>query len=143
LQLHDLFGGSKAVVAGLGQHLAASDIPSRLRSLKADLESQLSAIAAPVAATDKLRARIENSRRRMSYQVEKLEIRFFAARQRREDAFLRQVSRLCDSLAPHGRLQEREYSGIHFVLRHSLRLPQILYESIDPWQFTHQLISVD
>jgi uncharacterized protein YllA (UPF0747 family) len=143
LQLRRLFAGSEAAAAGLGQRLAVSDVPSRLRSLRADLDRQLGDIAAPVASTDRLRARIENSRRRMSYQVEKLEIRFLAARQRRENAILRQVSRLCDSLAPRGRLQEREYAGIHFVLRHSLRLPQILYESIDPWKFTHQLISVD
>lgn len=143
LQLHDLFAGSKAAAAGLGQRLGASDVPGRLRSLKADLDRQLGDIAGQVAATDRLRTRIENSRRRMSYQIEKLEIRFLAARQRREDAVLRQVSRLCDSLAPRGRLQEREYAGIQFVLRHSLRLPQILYESIDPWKFTHQLIPVD
>ena len=143
LQLNDLFAGSKAAVAGLGQRLAASDVPGRLRSLKADLDRQLDDIAVPVAATDRLRAGIENSRRRMSYQIEKLESRFSAARQRREAAILRQVSRLCDTLAPGGRLQEREYAGIQFVLRHSLRLPQVLYESIDPWKFTHQFIPVD
>jgi len=143
LQLNDLFAGSETAAARLGQRLAVSDAPGRLRSLKADLDRQLGDVAAPVAATDRLRARIENSRRRMRYQVEKLEVRFLAARQRREEAILRQVSRLCASLAPRGGLQERESAGIQFVLRHSLRLPQILYESIDPWKFTHQLIPVD
>ena len=143
LQLRDLFDGAGPVVDGIMRRRGAADAQSRLRSLRADLDRQLNEIAVPAAASGRLRTRIENSRRRMRYQIEKLESRFLAARESREVALRRQVSRLCDTLAPGGRLQEREYAGIQFVLRHSLRLPQILCERIDPWDFTHQLIAVD
>jgi uncharacterized protein YllA (UPF0747 family) len=143
LQLNDLFDGAESVAAGLMRRLAGADVPGRLRSLQADLDRHLGDLEDPIAAADRLRGRIENARRRMRHQIGKLESRFSAARQMREAAILRQVSRLCDNLTPGGGLQEREYAGIQFVLRHSMKLPQILYESIDPWKFTHQFIPVE
>jgi len=141
--LGELFAGPEAVIENLMRRLVAQDTLSRLENLEEELEKHLTELACLVPSEDRLRVRIEKCRRRMVYQLEKLKTRFSDAQWQRREAIKRQVSRLCHSLAPRGRLQEKELAGFQFIQRHSGAFVQTLYESINPWKFEHQLIPVD
>jgi uncharacterized protein YllA (UPF0747 family) len=143
LCLGELFVGPEALTEDLMRRRVAQDGLSRLKSLEVELDKHLTELAGLVPSEDRLGAQIEKCRRRAAYQLDKLKRRFSDAQRQRREAIQRQVSCLCDSLAPRGRLQEREVAGIQFIQRHSGAFVQTLYESIDPWKFEHQLISMD
>lgn len=140
LRLGELFAGPEVVTEGLMRRLSVGETLARINQLKVEIEERLRELAGLVPLEDKLSPRIDKSRRRMLYQIEKLKARFSDAQQRRREALTCQVARLCNSLAPWGRFQEKEFAGFQFMQRHSRALPQRLYDSIDPWRFEHQLI---
>jgi uncharacterized protein YllA (UPF0747 family) len=141
LGLDDLYAGTEAVMGRLMQHSAVPDTIAALDTMKLELESRLTGLAGIVPPGDRIAREIKNSRRRMSYQLDKLKTRFVAAQASRRQSVVRRISRLCDVLAPRGRMQEHEYAGFQFIMRHSAGFPQVLYEGIDPWNFEHQLIA--
>lgn len=143
LCLDELFAGPEALTENLIRRLVAQDTLSQLDNLGEELDKRLTELAGLVPSGDRFGIRIEKCRRRMAYQLEKLRRRFSDAQRRRREAIKRQVTRLCDCLAPWGRLQERELAGFQFIQKHSDAFVQTLYESIDPWKFEHQLISID
>jgi uncharacterized protein YllA (UPF0747 family) len=143
LCLGDLFAGPEALTENLMKRLVAQNTLNRLGNLEEELDKQLKELAGLVPSGDRLKTRIEKCRLRMAYQLEKLKTRFSDAQRQRREAIRRQVTRLCDSLAPWGRLQERELAGFQFIQRYSNALGKTLYEGIDPWKFEHQLIPID
>jgi len=91
----------------------------------------------------RLRSRTERAGARMAYQVAKLKDRYLRVLQRRSEAVDRQVSRLCSFLAPGRQLQEQYFPGFALMIRHPGKVPELVYESIDPWKFEHQVLSLD
>jgi uncharacterized protein YllA (UPF0747 family) len=140
LRLAELYVGRDVVTERLMGKWPVPVLETHIDGLKAKIDWSLTELSGLVPPGDKLSRGIENSRRRMVFQVEKLRMGFFGAQRRRQEANARQVSRLCNGLAPWGRLQEREFAGFQFIQRHSSALSRILYEKIDPWKFEHQLI---
>ncbi|MBZ5495123.1 MAG: bacillithiol biosynthesis BshC [Acidobacteriia bacterium] len=138
--IEKLFMGSSVITNNLMKQMSVGEQQARMDGLRAEVEEHLANLASLVPPADKLRQGIEKSRRRMVYQIDKLRKRLSDAEMRRREAMVRQISRLCDGLAPWGRLQEREFAAFQFVQRHSRALPQRLCKSIDPWKFEHQLI---
>lgn len=141
LDLKDMYSGSAITVNKLIHNMSTSTPGNRLESFRMEIEQALGKLAAQIP-DDKLRSTTESARRRMVYQVDKLKRGFYAVHQLRRYAVTRQVTAVCNALAPWGLLQERELAGFQFVFRHSRALPQRLCESIDIWNFEHQLIQL-
>jgi uncharacterized protein YllA (UPF0747 family) len=138
LRLDELFSGPAAITEKVAAATVAGTTEERIDSLRADLDAKLNELADLVPPEDRFRAGVEDSRRRMIYQLGKMKSRLLAAEQRRSREVARQITRLCGELAPWGRLQEKEIAGIQFVARYSASLTQMLYERTDIWNFEHQ-----
>ncbi len=143
LRLEDLFSGSEKTTENILETLNAAETLRRLDALRAGIENHLSELAQFARPADRLGFEVGKSRKRILFQIEKLRQRFCSAGQLRGQTVARHVARLCNALAPGGRLQEREFAGFGLVLLFSRMLPQILAERVNPWEFDHQLIYLE
>ncbi len=142
LRLEDLLSGPQVVGRHLMERVAVEPTLKQIEELKVGIEGDLHQLSGFASSTDKMQSEIENARRRMNHQVEKLATRFTEAQKRRGEAIGRQVERLCRRLAPWGGSQEQGLSGFQFLHHHSSALLETLYRKCDLWKFEHQLIDL-
>ncbi len=140
LGVERLYDGPQSLADGLMNTPSQSDPLARVDAMKAAVEGKMAELAGLVPPGDGLGSAINNSQRRMVYQMGKLAAAFSSAQQRRRQIVEKHAGYLCGHLAPWGRLQERELAGFQFILPYSVSLRQRLYQSIDLWKFEHQLI---
>lgn len=143
LALPELYGGPEAVTHRLMRGLSIGENLDRIDRLQADLRGHLAELQSLVPKDDRIKVRIEGARRRMLCQIEKVKAGLSELRARRQEALARQLARLCGTIAPLGRRQEKELAAFQLLLRYSQSLPQTLYEKVNPFLFEHQLISME
>jgi uncharacterized protein YllA (UPF0747 family) len=142
LNLKDLFEGEERVFSRVSNAMPCS-APEKLANLLTDVERQLKGLDAVLLTDEAFVRETDACVEKVAYQIEKLKDRIEASDARKQEALRRQLRRACNSLAPNGRIQECELSGIHFLLRHSRALLPFLYKNLDINQFEHQLIPMD
>lgn len=138
-----LYKGSEFIIENLMNNMNIGAATEGLDQLAAGLSRNLAEAVALAGSDTQLISRIERLHRRMQYQASKLSGRFSRAVQRRREAMSRQVSFVCDALAPWGSLQEREFAGFQFLFRHGRTMPEALYQTADIWTFEHQWIHLE
>ncbi len=110
--------GRRVLPEGVGEAFAAS---------RASVEEQLARLGEEVARTDAtLAAAAATSRRKMLYQLGKLEGRAARAQLRKEQQIKRDAAVLWNNLRPHGELQERVIGGIEYVLKYGAAVVEVL-----------------
>ncbi len=140
LAIEDLFSG-EADITEKAVHSTPRSAHKRLRDLAAEAGRRLSGL--PIPAGEKVSRARDSARERIVYQIEKLGKRYESAGEIRKQAAARQIRKARNFLAPEGCTQEQGLAGIHFLLRYSMPVLQLLYDKLDILQFEHQLISVD
>jgi uncharacterized protein YllA (UPF0747 family) len=142
LELNQLFSGDAAIAKTLLDAIPAK-ASAKLFELSretADCVAQLGSLASAGGALEITAAVL---RKKIEYQLNRLRQKLEAARNRREETMARHLRRVCNVLAPNGRLQERELAGIQWPLRYSGAVLRWLYEHLDIESFEHQLIFMD
>jgi uncharacterized protein YllA (UPF0747 family) len=143
LSLTDLFAGAENLSGRILERLGAQDVLREFDDLRSGIEKYFSELAQFAPSGHRLSIELGESRKRIFFQIGKLRQRFHDARQRKIDTVNRHAARLCRLLAPHGRLQEMESTGIALMSKVSRNLPQVLADRVNPWEFEHQLIDLE
>ena len=94
------------------------------------------------AALERLSAALANNRRKIDYQVSKIERKIGRESLRRDERASRDASFLCDLVYPHKHLQERLYSIVPFLAKHGLDLVDRIYENIQLDCPDHRLLTL-
>ena len=141
-ELSRLYRGAETILREIiGE--TPTDVSEGLLRLKLEAETGISALAR-IDPDDEALSRIAASgKERIVYQLDHLRKGLEAARKNKESTIHRQIHRLCNSLAPSGRIQEREVAGIQWPLRYSQTILQSLCDRFDIGNFEHQLIFMD
>jgi uncharacterized protein YllA (UPF0747 family) len=143
LSFHDLFAGTDELLRRFMAEDPAVAAGAELEGLIRESDQRLLALEKESIVDQKLCASIEESRHKAHFQLAKLGERLTTAREERLAAAKRQISRICNTVAPDGELQERQIGMVSFICRHSLSLPQMLETKLDLWKLDHQLIEMD
>src|SRR5438046_9623898 len=97
------------------------------------LEQALAAIAGPLEKLDKALAdAAENAGSKMRYQLQSLRDKAARAESRKNIETQRHADELSTLLYPNKNLQEREITGLYFLLKHGTGLLQNLREKLKP-----------
>jgi uncharacterized protein YllA (UPF0747 family) len=142
LNLGRLYSGEEAIAGRIRDALprSASD---QLDNLKRDVEMTMAEVDTLSPAGSEFAKTANACREKIVYQLQKLRNHCVDAANRQETVMRRQIHKLCNSLAPNRRMQERELGGIQIPLRYSRAGLRSLYEKLDILNLEHQLISMD
>ena len=139
----DLFEGKNKLLQSFRAENPAVAAGVELDGLIQESDQSLFPLLKESIGDRKLRGAIEDSQHKVHFQLAKLRERLMAAGEERLAAANRQISRICNTVAPDGGLQERQIGMVFFLCRHSWSLPRILETKLDLWTLEHQLIPVD
>jgi bacillithiol synthase len=85
---------------------------------------------------------LENSRRKMTYQVERLRTKFVNAETRRNEILRGQLDAICNSLFPDKRLQERVLNVTSFISRYGPGVIGRIESCLDVDPTEHQVVDI-
>ena len=142
LDLKRLYAGADAIITGILDAMPRG-ASEKLGKLKLETEERIAALNTLRPADGTLCGVADSERDKIVFQLDRLKGNFEAACKRKEEMVRRQISKTCNSLAPNGRIQERELGGIQMLLRYSCAALRPLYEKLDILSLEHQLIDMD
>jgi len=142
LSLAKLYSGEEEAIKKIMESLPDST-SGKLKNLRLEVETRMSKLAAMASAGSELADSAKSCGKKITYQLEKLQLQFAAAMQRKEQAVRRHIHKACNFLAPNQRTQEMELAGIQIPLRFSRGGLRSLYEKLDVMKLEHQLIGMD
>ncbi len=142
LEIRDLFPGEETLMASLRERLPASSTGDSLDVLKGEAARLLDTFNAPEQKQKTFQSAIESCKGRILFQLQKIQNRLEFAGAQKLEVLERRIPRLCASLFPDGRMQERGLSGIYFFLKHRRALLSLLFEKLDIDKREHQIIEV-
>ncbi|MCL6545989.1 MAG: bacillithiol biosynthesis cysteine-adding enzyme BshC [Bryobacteraceae bacterium] len=132
LTLRDLCAGEQHVHERIAAALVPAELQQRLSRTREEVEGSLQRLRLAVANFDStLAAALDTSRRKMLYQLWKMERKVSAEAFRRNVRAARQTERLLNLAAPHRHLQERFYSFLALVAWFGPGLADAVYEQIE------------
>jgi uncharacterized protein YllA (UPF0747 family) len=118
LAFEELLGGRDAVLRHLGAG-KADPVLRKLASIRDDAAAGLDGLKPALHAIDpSLQKAAETTHEKLIFAFEKLVERTAAAAGRSDSTTAHQVARLVDEILPDGRLAERMYSPVHWLLRY-------------------------
>jgi bacillithiol synthase len=142
LQLSQLFGGEQKAMEFVLNSIN-HDAVTALNRLQAEADGCLTEISACESADKKFLKIRENCRKKILYQLAKLQRHCSDAVAIKEQTAMRKIRRACHWLAPNGHLQENELGGIQIPLHYSRAGLKALYEKLDIRNLEHQIIEMD
>ena len=143
LSLPDFFHGEEPLRERISEKLVPPALGGLIGQTRAQASGLLDELGAGLAGYDaSLLASFEKSRRKMLYQLSKVERKVAREALRRDQRAAREAAYLGGLVYPHRHLQERFYSIVPLLARHGLDLPRRLYESIVPDCRDHQVLVV-
>jgi uncharacterized protein YllA (UPF0747 family) len=142
LNLNQLYSGEKEIAGKIRNGMPRSAF-EKLISLKSEAAMRMGKMQSLGFPGSEFAKTAGACTEKIVYQLQKLLDNCMDARKRQEQVMIRQIHKLCNSLAPNGRMQERELGGIQIPLRYSCAGLRSLYEKLDIMKFEHQLISMD
>jgi len=87
-------------------------------------------------------AALTNNRKKIEYQLSKMERKIGREAMRRDERASRDAAYLCNLIYPHKHLQERLYSIVPFLAKHGVDLIDRIYENIQLDCPDHRLLTV-
>ena len=85
---------------------------------------------------------LDRARTKSNEELERLQNKVRNARQDREGTGIRQLRRLCNSLRPRSRVQERVFGSIGYLNSHGPRLASELIDAADPFATEHGVLEL-
>ena len=112
------------------------DLSSRVRSALDQVGQRLVNLDASLLSA------VDRARTKTAAELGKLAQKLRAARQNREGTGLRQVRRLSSNLRPRGRLQERVFGPLQFLVAHGPDLVDHIIAAADPFSVEHGILEL-
>ena len=143
LTLADCTHGDDFVRERIAAQLIPPALGDTLARTKTTVEAAVDHLAAELAGFDAtLAAALDKSRKKMVYQISKMERKIGRETMARDARVARDAEYLSGLVYPHRHLQERLYSILPFVAKHGLGLVDDLYECLSLECPDHQLAVV-
>ncbi len=142
LDIDQLYSGEEEIIEKI-KGTRPNSASLKLQSLTLEVQMRMADPGNLIPSSEKLAGATNSCKERIVYQLDKLRSRIDSAVARKESAMSRQIHRICNFLAPNGRIQEREIAAIQIPLRYSRAGMRYLYQKLDILQLEHQLIPMD
>jgi uncharacterized protein YllA (UPF0747 family) len=143
LSLPDLAAGEEALGDRIGRALVPEEIQSDLDGAADAISERLESLRGRLAAFDPTLAdAMDRSRKRITYQVERLGRKVAREALRREQRAREEATHMYTLLYPNRQPQERVFSILPLLAEHGLDLIDTVYQSIRPGSPNHQLLFV-
>ncbi len=143
LRLTDLFGPEDALGERIGRDVTPPALRRSLDRTRREIEALTAAQCAGLAGYDPTLAEaMDRSRRKILYQLGKIERKVAREALRRDPSVSAGLARLTRLVYPMGRLQERFYSILPFLALHGFGIIGRAYESIDLVAPDHRLLTL-
>src|SRR5579862_136996 len=140
LTLADCTRGEDAVRDIIAARLIPSALAGSLTHTKTEVEQALDRLARDLSGFDaSLAAALGTSRRKMLYQIAKMERKIGRETMARDARVARDAAYLSGLVYPHRHLQERLYSILPFIAKHGTGLIDDLYQCLNLDCADHQL----
>jgi bacillithiol biosynthesis cysteine-adding enzyme BshC len=89
-----------------------------------------------------LKGALETSQKKILYQLGKLKHGLYEGEKKRNEILVRQIERTSNHLYPNGRLQERVFNIVHYLVRYGTNFLSRIEKEIDPFSFEHKVIEI-
>jgi hypothetical protein len=143
LDLADVLHGPAALEQRIALTLAPPELQAAFHAATQEVESALEGLSGKLLAFDPtLAAALENSRRKIRYQLAKIQGKAAREAMRRTGRARSDAAYLINLILPEKTLQERLYSVLPFLARHGLGLLDDIAKAIQFGCPDHQVLSV-
>lgn len=143
LDLPDLDQPPEKLAEKLLQADDGNDIEDALDDLQARLRTGLDAISGKLGALDaSMLGALDRARNKSLEEIERLQQKVRNARQNREGTGIRQLRRLCSTLRPRNRVQERVFGPLAYLNTYGPRLGDLLVDAADPFRIEHGVLEL-
>ena len=112
------------------------DVKHRLRTELESVEKKLKALDASMIGA------LDRARTKSIEELDRLQNKVRNARQNREGTGIKQLRRLCNSLRPRARMQERVFGPVTFLNAHGAKLADELIGAADPFRIEHGVLEL-
>lgn len=120
-----------------------SDIEDALEELQARIRTGLDGVAPKLSAIDSsMLGALDRARSKSLEEIERLLQKVRNARQNREGTGIKQLRRLCSTLRPRSRPQERVLGPLQYLNAYGPRLGEILVDAADPFRIEHGVLEL-
>lgn len=121
----------------------SSALEDELEEVSARFRSGLDQVMQKLERVDRsMVGAADRTRTKALEEIERLLQKVKNARQNREGTGLRQVRRLCSSLRPRGRPQERVLTALPFLVAHGKELADLIVDAADPFRLEHGVLEL-
>ena len=143
LSLAGMFGGTDALRERIARKLIPPLLGRRLEETAAGTKALAERLCTDLVSFDPTLAEaMERSRRKILYQLAKIERKASREMLRRDQRAVEETAYLCQMLYPDKHLQERFYSILPFLAQHGLGLIDTIYENVRLDSLDHQLLPI-
>ena len=119
------------------------DIEDMVEDIKHRLRADLDAVEKKLAALDSsMTGALDRARTKSAEELDRLQNKVRNARQNREGTGIKQLRRLCNSLRPRARMQERVFGPVTFLNAHGAKLADELIGAADPFRIEHGVLEL-
>jgi uncharacterized protein YllA (UPF0747 family) len=120
-----------------------SNVEDQLDDLLARLRSELDGLEKSLAALDSsMLGALDRARSKIQEEIERLLSKVRNARQNREGTGIRQLRRLCSSLRPRSRFQERVLGPLSYLVSFGPGLADAVIAAADPFRIEHTVLEL-
>ena len=143
LDLPDLDQGPDKLAEKLLTANDGSDIEDALDDLQAKIKSSLDGISPKLSAIDaSMLGALDRARSKAAEEIDRLLQKVRNARQNREGTGIKQLRRLCNTLRPRNRPQERVLGPLQYLNAYGPRLGEVLVDAADPFRIEHGVLEL-
>ncbi len=143
LDLPDLEQPPEKLAERFLQNSEGSGIEDALDDLQVRLRTDLERIAQRLGTLDSsMLGALDRARTKSLEELERLQQKVRNSRQNREGTGIKQLRRLCSSLRPRSRIQERVFGPIGYLNSFGPDLAQTIIDAADPFRIEHGVVEL-
>ena len=143
LDLPDLDQPPEKLAEKLLQNDDGDDIEDALDDLQSKVRAALDGITTKLGALDSsMLGALDRARSKALEEIERLQQKVRNARQNREGTGIKQLRRLCSTLRPRNRIQERVLGPLSYLATYGPRFGDMLVEAADPFRIEHAVLEL-
>jgi bacillithiol synthase len=143
LDLPDLDQSPEKLAEKFLQTDDGSAVEDGLDDLQAKLKHGLETLAPKLSALDaSMLSALDRARSKALEELERLQQKVRNARQNREGTGIKQLRRLCSTLRPRNRPQERVLGPLHYLNAYGKQLGDVLVDAADPFRSEHGVLEL-
>jgi bacillithiol biosynthesis cysteine-adding enzyme BshC len=143
LQVPDFFTNESALREKVAAKLVSPELTALMSETRAAAAESLDRLKAQLTAFDSTLAKALNrSRRKIEYQLEKIERKIARQTLLRDQRATRDAAALANLIYPHKHLQERLYSILPFLAKHGPGLVDTIYENVHTDCPDHKFLTI-